>query len=82
MVNLRQASNAPGLVQPASVAPAISGLRVLLTIKVDDVDGVCAELQDRGVALLSAPIDRPWGRCPAAFADPSGHVWEVVQVLS
>jgi uncharacterized glyoxalase superfamily protein PhnB len=82
MVNLLQASNAPPLVQPASVAPAASGVRFLLTIRVDDVDGVCAELQDRGVALLNGPIDRPWGRRTAAFADPSGHVWEVAQVLS
>lgn len=82
MVNLLKASNAPALVQPASVASAASGARILLTIKVEDVDAVCAELQDRGVALLNGPIDRPWGRRTAAFADPSGHVWEVAQVLS
>ena len=82
MVNLLHASNAPSLVQPMSVAPSASGSRFLLTIKVDDVDAVCAEPQDRGVALLNGPIDRPWGRRTAAFADPSGHVWEVAQVLS
>jgi hypothetical protein len=38
MVNLLQASNAPLLVQPALVAPAASGARILLTIKVADVD--------------------------------------------
>ena len=81
MVNLLQASNASPLVQPVSVPPAAAGARILLTIKVDDVDAVCAELQDRGVALLNGPIDRPWGRRTAAFADPSGHVWEVAQVL-
>jgi catechol 2,3-dioxygenase-like lactoylglutathione lyase family enzyme len=80
MVNLLQASNAPLLVQPASVAAATSGARILLTIKVADVDAVCAELQGRGVALLNGPIDRP--RRTAAFADPSGHVWEVAQVLT
>jgi uncharacterized glyoxalase superfamily protein PhnB len=58
-----------------------SGARVLLTIKVDDVDLVCAELHKLGVALLNGPIDRPWGRRTAAFADPSGHVWEVAQEL-
>ena len=83
MVNLLlQASNAPLLVQPALVAPAASGARILLTIKVADVDAVCAELQGRGVALLNGPVDRPWGRRTAAFADPSGHVWEVAQVLT
>ena len=82
MVNLLQASNASPLVQPVSVPPAAAGARILLTIKVDDVDAVCAELQDRGVALLNGPIDRPWGRRTAAFADPSGHVWEAAQILS
>jgi uncharacterized glyoxalase superfamily protein PhnB len=82
MVNLLQASNAPELVQPAPIAAAASGVSILLTIRVADVDAVCVELQGRGVALLNGPIDRPWGRRTAAFADPSGHVWEVAQVLS
>ena len=81
MVNLLQASQAPELVQPAPVTPAASGACVLLTIKVADVDAVCAELRSRGVALLNGPIDRPWGRRTAAFADPSGHIWEVAQDL-
>jgi uncharacterized glyoxalase superfamily protein PhnB len=82
MVNLLQASQAPQLVRPAAVAPAASGARVLLTIKVADTDAVCAELRTRGVALLNGPIDRPWGRRTAAFADPSGHVWEIAQDLA
>ncbi len=81
MINLLQAARAPDLVRPAPVAPAGSGARLLLTIKVADVDAVCAALRDRGVALLNGPIDRPWGRRTAAFADPSGHVWEVAQDL-
>jgi catechol 2,3-dioxygenase-like lactoylglutathione lyase family enzyme len=82
MVNLLQASEAPQLVQPVPVAPAKSGARALLTIKVADVDAVCATLQGYGVTLLNGPIDRPWGRRTAAFADPSGHVWEIAQELS
>jgi catechol 2,3-dioxygenase-like lactoylglutathione lyase family enzyme len=82
MVNLLQVSEAPSLVEPAPVAASGSGARMLLTIKVDDVDGICAELRARGVGLLNGPIDRPWGRRTAAFADPSGHVWEVAQELS
>ena len=45
MVNLLDASQAPQLVQPVPVAPAGSGARILLTIKVADVDAVCATLQ-------------------------------------
>ena len=81
MVNLLEATQAPQLVEPSAVAAPASGVRVLLTIKVDDVDAVCAELRKLGVKLLNGPVDRPWGRRTAAFADPSGHVWEVAQEL-
>lgn len=81
MVNLLEATQAPQLVEPLAVATPASGVRVLLTIKVDDVDAVCAELERLGVKLLNGPVDRPWGRRTAAFADPSGHVWEVAQEL-
>lgn len=81
MVNLLQLTEAPGLVAPLAVAKSSSGSRILLTIKVDDTDAVCAELSRRGVTLLNGPIDRPWGRRTAAFADPSGHVWEIAQEI-
>lgn len=79
MINLLQQSNAPELVTPLPVAPSAAGSRVLLTIKVESVDTICADLATLGIALLNGPIDRPWGRRTAAFADPSGHVWEVAQ---
>ncbi|MFF0924029.1 VOC family protein [Rhizobium leguminosarum] len=81
MINLLDAAQAPQLVEPSAVSAPGSGARILLTIKVDDVDSVCAELQKLGVALLNGPIDRPWGRRTAAFADPSGHVREVAHEL-
>lgn len=81
MINLLDAAQAPQLVEPSTVAPSGSGSRALLTIRVDDTDAVCAELRCRGVTLLNGPVDRPWGRRTAAFADPSGHVWEVAQEL-
>ncbi len=82
MVNLLQASQAPQLVTPGPVASPKSGVSLLLTIRVADVDAVCQTLQQQGVTLLNGPIDRPWGRRTAAFADPSGHVWEVAQDIS
>jgi len=81
MLNLLAATEAPQLVEPTPVTPAAAGARMLLTIKVEDVDTVCALLANRGVTLLNGPVDRPWGRRTAAFADPSGHVWEVAQEL-
>ena len=77
LVNLLQSREADGLIGPARVASADAGARMQLTITVDDVDAVCAELANRGVELLNGPMDRPWGVRTAAFADPDGHVWEV-----
>jgi catechol 2,3-dioxygenase-like lactoylglutathione lyase family enzyme len=82
MINLLQASEAPELVAPRPVAASGTGARMLLTIRVDDVDAVCAILRGKGVTMLNGPIDRPWGRRTAAFQDPSGHVWEIAQVLA
>lgn len=81
MINLLQVTEAPVLVEPLMVATPRNGVAVLLTIKVEDVDSTCAELARRGVSLLNGPVDRPWGRRTAAFADPSGHVWEIAQEL-
>jgi len=81
MVNLLKSTEAPQLVAPSAVAQSSSGARMLLTIKVDDTDAACAELRRRGVTLLNGPVDRPWGRRTAAFADPSGHIWEIAQEI-
>jgi catechol 2,3-dioxygenase-like lactoylglutathione lyase family enzyme len=81
MVNLLEAGRAPELVTPSPVAAAGVGAAMLLTLRVDDVDAACAALGRLGVPLLNGPIDRPWGRRTAAFADPSGHVWEIAQVI-
>jgi len=70
---------APELVEPAVVAGPDAGTRALLTITVDDVDAMCAELAARGVELLNGPMDRPWGVRTAAFRDPGGHVWEIAK---
>jgi catechol 2,3-dioxygenase-like lactoylglutathione lyase family enzyme len=77
LVNLLQTDEAHALVTPARVAGTDAGVRVQLTINVDDVDAVCAELRRRGVELLNGPMDRPWGIRTAAFRDPGGHVWEI-----
>jgi len=53
LVNLLQEGEAPGLVAPAAMAPADSGVRFQLTVGVDDVDAVCAVLTARGVELLN-----------------------------
>lgn len=80
MINVLAVAQAPTLVEPVEVAGP-TGTRLLLTIEVDDADAVVAELESHGVKVLNGPVDRPWGRRTAAFADPAGNVWEVAQVL-
>ncbi|MGY3316999.1 VOC family protein [Arthrobacter sp. TE12232] len=77
LINLLTISEAPELIQPATVANVEAGVRLQFTIEVDDVDGMCAELSRRGVELLNGPMDRPWGIRTASFRDPAGHIWEI-----
>jgi len=79
LINLLQTTAAHELIEPATVAPHEAGSRLQLTITVDDVDAMCAELAARGVALLNGPIDRPWGIRTASFRDPGGHIWEIAR---
>jgi lactoylglutathione lyase len=81
MINLLQASRAQTLVEPAPVAGPGLGSRALFTINVKDAGSICRELEQHGVQLLNGPIDRPWGRRTAAFADPAGNVWEIAQKI-
>ncbi|MFL6096263.1 MAG: VOC family protein [Blastococcus sp.] len=81
ILNLLRVSAAPPLIGPAQVAGPDAGSRVQFTVWVTDVDSVCAELAEHGLELLNGPMDRAWGQRTAAFADPSGHVWEVAQSL-
>lgn len=79
MINLLKTTAAVELIEPALVADRECGSRVQLTVEVDDVDAVCADLASRGVELLNGPMDRPWGVRTASFRDPGGHIWEVAK---
>lgn len=79
IVNLLSADAANELIEPTPVGNRSAGSRMQLTITVEDVDAVCAELATRGVKLLNGPIDRSWGVRTAAFEDPAGHVWEIAK---
>jgi catechol 2,3-dioxygenase-like lactoylglutathione lyase family enzyme len=81
MINLLDRSQAPVLVTPKAIADGGAAPSALLTIKVSDVDSVCKQLKEHGVALLNGPVDRPWKRRTATFEDPAGNVWEIAQLL-
>src|ERR1700728_672093 len=82
LINLLAFPAAPKLIKPGTVASRKAGARYVLTIGVDDVDAVCAELARRRVTLLNGPMDRPWGIRTASFTDPGGHIWEIAQDLA
>jgi catechol 2,3-dioxygenase-like lactoylglutathione lyase family enzyme len=81
LINLLQITAAHDLIEPGVVASRENGSRFQLTIPVDDVDAMCAELQARGVELLNGPMNRAWGVRTASFTDPGGHIWEIAQPL-
>jgi catechol 2,3-dioxygenase-like lactoylglutathione lyase family enzyme len=81
VINLLGVPAAHALIEPGTVAGREAGARFVLTIGVDDVDAVCAELGRRGVRLLNGPMNRPWGIRTASFTDPGGHIWEIAQDL-
>ncbi len=81
VINLLRTTAAHALIEPGTVAGREAGARFVLTIGVDDVDAVCAELGRRGVRLLNGPMNRPWGIRTASFTDPGGHIWEIAQDL-
>jgi lactoylglutathione lyase len=74
------------LFSPAPVANSAAGTRFMVTNFMDpeicDVDASCAELFQRGVALVSGPAHRPWGKRTALFADVDGCIWELAQNVS
>jgi catechol 2,3-dioxygenase-like lactoylglutathione lyase family enzyme len=78
LVNLLKVANAAEIVAPGAVAPPGAGARFQLSIWVADVDAVCGQLTQRGIAV-HGPFDRPWGLRTINFVDPAGHSWEVGQ---
>jgi lactoylglutathione lyase len=66
------------LIAPVPLADADAGVRMCFTVGVADVDAACAELTSKGVQILGGPTFRSWGPYVAWFADPGGHVYELV----
>jgi catechol 2,3-dioxygenase-like lactoylglutathione lyase family enzyme len=79
LFNLLKTTAAVELIAPARVADPAAGNRFVLTLHVEDVDAMCADLAARGVELLNGPMDRPWGIRTASFIDPGGTIWEIAR---
>ena len=78
IINLLHVGSAAEIVEPDKVGARGDGVRFQLTVWLDDVAAIVAELTRRGVAF-NGPIDRPWGLRTINFVDPSGHSWEIGQ---
>jgi hypothetical protein len=37
-----------------------------------------AQAQAAGASVSDSPYDRPWGIYSGYFADPDGHLWEIL----
>ncbi|HMH59571.1 MAG TPA: VOC family protein [Galbitalea sp.] len=44
----------------------------------EEVDDLLAEVTRAGGEITAPPHERPWGIYSGYFADPDGHLWEVV----
>ena len=62
-------------VEPTSAAQKRA---VHVELSTDDLDGLYAELQAKGVAFHQPPHDEPWERSMTAF-DPDGYAVEFAQ---
>jgi catechol 2,3-dioxygenase-like lactoylglutathione lyase family enzyme len=78
IVNLLQRDSAGEIIEPGKVGTSADGSRFQLTVWLDDIVTIAAELRHRNIAF-NGPIDRPWGFRTINFVDPSGHSWEVGQ---
>lgn len=52
--------------------PSMAG--VAMSLRVDDVDAMCAEAEKLGCTIIDPPTDQPWGERLAVLTDPDDHV--------
>jgi predicted enzyme related to lactoylglutathione lyase len=55
--------------------------RILLSVDVDDVDGLLDRVEPAGGRVLSPPNDMPWGQRVAHVHDPDGNMVNLTQSL-
>ncbi len=69
--------------QPESLQAAFSGVGVILTIDVENVDAVHARLSAAGVLrdVVIGLRDEAWGQRHFLFRDPTGTLLDVVQLI-
>ena len=69
-----------GFLELSGSSDAPSSEKVSLWLQVRDVDAVGRELEDAGVEIVEAPVDKPWGLREMRIEDPDGVRLVLVQV--
>ncbi|SDQ49693.1 VOC family protein [Thermostaphylospora chromogena] len=72
-VGLRLGDSRLGLVHDAAADPS-TPQRILLSVAVDDVDGLLDRVEAAGGRVLGPPTDMPWGQRVAHVHDPDGNM--------
>jgi lactoylglutathione lyase len=75
---LYERARLPGLIGKEEVAGGPFGEVVFL---VEDVDAETERVRGASAAILSGPVDRPWGHRTLHVLDPDGHVVEFAQEI-
>lgn len=72
----------PGLTsQPLPLHSAFNGQGVIVTLEVNDVDGLYQKLQQAGCEIITELQDEPWGQRHFLLRDPSGTLLDVVKPI-
>jgi len=79
-VNLRLGDSELGLVSEAALDLSVPQ-RILLSVKVDDVDRLLEEVETAGGRVLGPSNDMPWGERVAHIHDPDGNMVNLTQSL-
>ena len=75
---LYERARLPGLIGTEGVAGGPFGEVAFL---VEDVDAEAERVRGTSAAILSGPVDRPWGHRTLHVLDPDGHVLEFAQEI-
>jgi predicted enzyme related to lactoylglutathione lyase len=70
-----------GLVSEAATVPGGDAQRLLLSVAVDDVDGLLDTVRRLGGTVLAPPTDMPWGQRVAHILDPDGNTVNLTKDL-
>jgi predicted enzyme related to lactoylglutathione lyase len=69
-----------GFLELSGSSDVPSSEKVSLWLQVRDVDAVRRELEDSGVDIVEAPVDKPWGLREIRLQDPDGVELIIVEV--